>query len=237
MNAVPETKICYLGNDNAKFVAEQLARVPVTLAVGLAALLIAMVPSAGDWLQFHRTSIACGEVWRLATCHLTHWNAEHLQWDLLMFVVLGAAYASCEIRARCGGAWPMAASVVTGLVWCFFPEMPAYRGLSGIDTALFTLLAVELVRDARRDGNRAIALAAGGLLAGFAAKTLYEAATGQTFFVDQDAAGFAPLVWDHLAAAIVGAMLALGIPHAELLYSLPQRIWLQTRKNAENCDC
>jgi rhomboid family GlyGly-CTERM serine protease len=190
-----------------KSLVKQLAKVRLTLIMGLSALLIAALPALGNLLQLDRAALAAGDLWRLATCHLTHWNVEHLIWDLLMFIVLGAA---CELRnpqrMRCCVA--TAAAAVTVLVLLCFPEIETYRGLSGIDTALFVLLAVEIVRDALRDGNRLLTLAAGGLLVGFMAKTIYEATTRQTIFVDQAAAGFVPLVWDHLVAGGIGAIAA-----------------------------
>ncbi len=101
-----------------------------------------------------------------------------------MFVVLGAV---CELRdpRRMRGCVLVAAAAVSALVFLCFPEIETYRGLSGIDTALFVLLAVGIVRDAAREDNRGLTLAAGGLLLGFAAKPMYEAITGQTYFVDQ----------------------------------------------------
>lgn len=189
-------------------VVRSLARVPVTLAIGGVALVIALLPSAAELLQFDRSAIAGGEFWRLATCHVTHWNLEHFQWDWLIFLVLAAV---CELRdrGRMLGCVVGAAVAVTTVVWVWFPELGTYRGLSGIDTALFTMLAIDVVRDAMRDQNRLLQIAASGLLLGFAAKTAYEAITGQTYFVDQEAAGFVPLVWDHVAAGAVGVICAL----------------------------
>ena len=191
-------------------VVRQLARIPVTLAVGLLAVVIANVTPADQFLQFDRAAIAAGEAWRLATGHFTHWNAEHLQWDLLMFVVLGTL---CEMRnpqrmRRCVVA---AAGVVSMLVFCVFTDIDTYRGLSGIDTALFTLLAIELMRDARRQRSGMLAIVTGALLLGFVAKTAYEAVTGQAMFVNQQSAGFELLVWDHIVAAVVGTLFALGV--------------------------
>ena len=188
-------------------VGDSLTRVAVTIAIGSAALVVAFLPSLAESLQLERTAIAGGEFWRLATCHVTHWNLEHFQWDWLMFLVLAAV---CELRdrGRMIGCVVGAATVVTTIVWVWFPELATYRGLSGIDTALFTMLAIDVVRDASRDRNRLLQMAAGGLLLGFAAKTAYEAVTGQTYFVDQEAAGFVPLVWDHVAAGAVGAVRA-----------------------------
>ncbi|MEX2171388.1 MAG: rhombosortase [Pirellulales bacterium] len=209
-------------------IVRQLARIPVTLAVVLLAVVIAYVPSAAEMFQFNRAAIAAGETWRLATGHLTHWNAEHLQWDLLMFVVLGTV---CEMRnprqmRRCVVA---AAGVVSVLVFCVFTDIDTYRGLSGIDTALFTLLAIELMRDARRQRSGMSAFVTGGLLLGFVAKTAYEAVTGQAMFVEQQSAGFELLVWDHIVAAVVGALFATGIerngPSLSSFLSLRRKIF------------
>jgi rhomboid family GlyGly-CTERM serine protease len=189
---------------------QHVARIPMTLTIGVAAIGIACLPpAAARLLQFDRAEIAAGEIWRLTSGHLTHWNAEHVLWDLLMFVVLGAA---CEIRnqRRMWLCTVSAAACVSTLVFYLFPGVEAYRGLSGIDTALFTLLAIDLMRDTWRQRRGKLAVAIGGLLVGFIAKTAYEAVTGQAFFVDQNSAGFNVLVWDHIAAAVVGAVIAFG---------------------------
>jgi len=184
-----------------------VSRVGVTLATAAAALAIAAAPPLAELLQYDRAAIAGGEAWRLATCHLAHWNVEHLQWDLLMFVVLGTV---CEWRdpLRMRACVLAAAVAVSALVTLQFPEIAFYRGLSGIDTALFTLLAIDLLRDAVRDRNWLLATATGGMLYGFAAKTLFEAATGRTIFVDHETAGFLALVWDHVVAGLVGLICA-----------------------------
>jgi hypothetical protein len=48
-------------------------------------------PQLAVMLEYNRTSIANGEIWRLVTGSIVHWTTDHLFWDLLMFVVLGAA--------------------------------------------------------------------------------------------------------------------------------------------------
>jgi rhomboid family GlyGly-CTERM serine protease len=188
-------------------VIEQSTRIPVTLTITLLAVVIACVPSAAELLQFDRGGIVLGEFWRLATGHLTHWNIEHIQWDLLMFVALGAI---CELRdPRRQRICVLAATAsVSMLVFFAFPSLNEYRGLSGIDTALFTLLAIDLMRDAVRNKSGMLAIVAGGLLIGFMAKTAFEAVTGHAYFVDQGAAGFDLLIWDHVAAAVVGALVS-----------------------------
>lgn len=188
-------------------VVQLLARLPVTLAIGGLTLAVAFWPSVAELWQFNRAAIEGGEFWRLATCHVTHWNLEHFQWDWLMFLMLAAA---CEWRdrARMVGVTVGAATAVSIVVWAWFPEIETYRGLSGMDTALFTMLAIDVMYAAALQRNRPLLLAVGGLLLGFAAKTAYEAISGQTYFVDQEAAGFVPLVWDHVAAGVVGGVCA-----------------------------
>jgi rhomboid family GlyGly-CTERM serine protease len=184
-------------------------RIPLTLAITLLALIVACVPGLAETLQFDRAQIEAGQLWRLATGHLTHWNFEHLQWDLLMFMVLGTI---CELRNPRQMRWcvAIAAAAVSALVFIAFPSVAAYRGLSGIDTALFTLLALSLLKDARRDQNKFLAATTTALLVGFIAKTSYEAVTGHAFFVNQDAAGFSLLVWDHVVAGAVGICTICG---------------------------
>jgi rhomboid family GlyGly-CTERM serine protease len=185
----------------------------MTLTVGALTLLIAACPAASELLQFSRARFVAGEFWRLASCHLTHWNWEHLQWDLLMFVVLGAI---CEMRNSGRMVWCVlaAATCVSLLVLGLFPDIETYRGLSGVDTALFTLLAIDLLREAWVERRRTLAIVVGGALIGFAAKTAYEAVAGCALFVDQQQAGFNILVWDHILAAAVGSIIALRSPNA-----------------------
>src|SRR3954470_13589401 len=143
-----------------------VATLPLTVAIGLAAILTACTNHLPLVLQFDRAKIIDGQMWRIATCHLTHWGVNHLQWDLLMFVVVGAACESRN-RQRMWSCVAWAGGAVSLLVLIFFPAINLYRVLSGIDTALFTLLAVDLFRDARHQHRPLIAGAVSGLLLGF----------------------------------------------------------------------
>lgn len=185
-----------------------VSRLRLTLAIAALAVLAACVTGIDETWQFDRGLIQAGELWRIVSCHLTHWNFEHLQWDLLMFVVLGAI---CEWRSpgRTRLCITLAAAAVSTIVLAAFPSIATYRGLSGIDTALFTLLAFSLLNDGLREHNRALVVTTSALIFGLFAKTTYEAVTGHACFVDQNAAGFELLVWDHIAAGAVGTCIAL----------------------------
>jgi rhomboid family GlyGly-CTERM serine protease len=148
-----------------------------------------------------------GAVWRMATCHFTHFTYEQLAWDALVFLILGIA---CARRNRGAFQATLLASilVVPIAVLAFAPNVTTYRGLSGIDSALFALL---LTMESRR--SRLVALCA----AGFVMKLLFEMTTGATVFVR--ATDFAPVPVAHLAGAIVG--LATGFFSARLSAHTP----------------
>src|SRR5262245_43857249 len=71
-----------------------LSRIPWATIL-LAALTLAI---AGLCLESHvELTAASNEPWRLWTGHFTHWNGDHLFWDLIVFIGLGAY---CERRNR-----------------------------------------------------------------------------------------------------------------------------------------
>lgn len=179
------------------------------LAMAAVALLLFAIPSWGELLQLDRGRVAAGELWLLVTGHFTHWGTDHLVWDLVAFLALGAF---CAARSRrrflaCCGVSALAISV--GFL-AFENELATYRGLSGIDSALFGLAMVELLRVGRRsERGSLVALGALGLMA-FAAKSAFELATGHTAFVDSDSAGFIPVASAHLLGLASG--IAVGLP-------------------------
>ncbi len=128
--------------------------VPVTLAITFAVACVALAPTWPGCFEFSRTAIIGGEYWRLLTGHLAHWNLDHAFWDGLMFLVLGLV---CERRwpRRYWLCLPVSAGVISLAVWYLPPQLETYRGLSGVDTALFTLAAAGYLQDAIRRRDRA----------------------------------------------------------------------------------
>jgi rhomboid family GlyGly-CTERM serine protease len=175
----------------------------VTLGIAAFAILASMLPAALDWLSYDRTAIAAGEAWRLVSGHFTHWNADHLLWDVVMFVVLGTMVER-EGRGRLATTLVVASAAISAVLWMFAPEVSQYRGLSGLDSALFGFVAPQLFCEARRKQHRAAQWLLAVLTAGFVGKIAWEMATGQTLFVDSSAAGFTPLPLVHVVGAVVG---------------------------------
>jgi rhomboid family GlyGly-CTERM serine protease len=164
-----------------------------TISLTILTLAAALLP--GSSLELQRG----GAVWRIVTCHFTHFTYEQLAWDALVFLLLGLA---CARRDRGAFQATLLASVVIVpiAVLAFAPNVMTYRGLSGIDSALFALL---LTMEWRR--SWIVALCA----AGFAMKVLFEMGTGATIFVSSGAA-FTPVPVAHLAGAAVGWIVAIS---------------------------
>jgi rhomboid family GlyGly-CTERM serine protease len=175
------------------------------------AVAVSAWPGCAEWLQYNRDAIARLELWRLLTSHFTHWSGDHLFWDALAFAVLGWL---CERNGlgsflRCVG---VSAFLIPLTLWFALPQMTTYRGLSGIDSALFALLATRVVREAACEKNGLKLGVAGIVSVGFAAKVAFELSTGTTLFVDTAARGLIPVPLAHVIGGIVGIACGLLDP-------------------------
>lgn len=162
-------------------------------------LLFLPVLAPAAWLELDREAVARGEVWRLITGHWTHWTPDHLLWDSLAFLVLAVLCETRISRARLVAAVLGSALAVSAGVWFALPEIGRYRGLSGIDSALFVLLAASL-----RSPLGGLALAA------FLGKSAWEVWTGATLFTA--AGSFVPVPLAHLIGGACGLCIGIAGP-------------------------
>jgi rhomboid family GlyGly-CTERM serine protease len=162
-----------------------------SLVLAVSAILSAHLPAAAAWLQYNRTAIAAGEVWRFLTAHWTHASGDHLFWDVLMFAVLGVP-CERESRLRYTVCIAVTAVLIPLALWCTWPAMSTYRGLSGIDSALFALLVASNVKRVQAARQWGWVGALGLMCLAFASKVTYELMTGGTLFVDSHAAQMTP---------------------------------------------
>ncbi|MCC9654513.1 rhombosortase [Rhodopirellula halodulae] len=185
--------------------ASERWRSPLTMILATIAIAAFAVPDFASFLQLDYVACRSGQWWRLMTGHLAHFGLGHLFWDLLMFVVLGAA---CERRHS--KLFPIAvaamALVISGTLLICRQDVTSYRGLSGIDTGLFAWFVLDQIRLAfsNRDRSSATIWSIGGCL--LVGKLCYELFTGEILFVDAN--GFTPLVESHVCGAVVGATFA-----------------------------
>ncbi len=186
-----------------------------SLALFVTATVVFLSPMLTRLLQYDRVAVLKGEYWRVLTCQWTHWNASHLVWDALMLLVLGTL---CErlCRAnflRCVVASAIAIPIAMALM---LPQMPCFRGLSGLDSALFVLLAVQLIRT-YWPADRPIAVVSAVALVGFALKTGYECLTGSTIFVQTDSA-FTAVPLAHIVGGAMGLFIGIQEDHHDAVH-------------------
>lgn len=185
--------------------AECLQMAPVTCLIATAALLLQSLPDLQTTAELRFTELSAAGLWRLATCHLLHWSWDHFIWDV---AVLLAAGSYCEIR------WPRqfalvlfaAGILIPAAVMISAPQLQSYRGLSGIDSALFALAAASLLIEEFRDGRKATTILVASVVAAQFLKIAAESVAGQTLFVQN--APFIPVPLAHLCGAMTGSLLS-----------------------------
>lgn len=185
-------------------------RIPcASLLLSTAAAFIFLLPSLAAHLQYDRASIAAGEIWRLLSGHWVHYCFDHFFWDVLAFAFLALA---CERRSRSRFLVCVTASAfaISLSVWFWLPGMRAYGGLSGVDSALFALLFMEVSSEAVGSGKRVQVAVAAACLAGFLLKISFELATGKNLFVQSLESGTVGVPLAHVAGATVGFLVGLG---------------------------
>lgn len=188
----------------------------ICAGIVIASLIIQVVPGLAENLQWRREEPVS---FRWLTCHLAHWSWNHFVWDIVAFIALAiAAVRLAPTRIDiCVVAAMLAIPVEISL---FQPEFETYRGLSGIDSALFGLIVISLWY--RGSLARTMALLAGSLFLG---KTVFEVMTGNALFANQGTVDFVPVASAHLVGAICGLITGLT---TRLQASHPDRLLHET---------
>lgn len=190
----------------------------LTLALAAVAAGLQTAPALVSLLEYDRGRIGSGELWRMLTGHWVHWSLDHLGWNLLVWLGLGAFW---ELRghrrelAICALAAPV---VISLAMLVFLPEMERYRGLSGVGCALVVGLAAAALGEARAAGRRGLAQAFGVVLGACVLKVVFEMTTGATVFVDAHSAGFVAVPLAHLVGGAWGWLVG---PSASAQRALP----------------
>jgi len=174
----------------------------ITAVLAATGLAIALIPRAGELLQYERTAVDSGAYWRLLSGQLAHWTPRMATIDLLVLLITGAWL---EIHSRRLALWTLVTTVLlVGLtVHAWTADLSIYRGSSGIASGLYVAMACVLI--ASRD-PRWLRLSALAALFGFGAKTARELTTGEAFFAGQLPPGISAVPAVHLAGALAGLL-------------------------------
>ncbi|MGZ4808457.1 MAG: rhombosortase [Thermoanaerobaculia bacterium] len=177
--------------------------IAITLLLSLACALT----GAGGHFQYDRVAVDHGVVWRIATSAISHWSIDQLLWDGIAFALLGFVCAR-RWPARTRATLIASAIVIPLFIHLAMPAVWTYRGLSGVDSALFALAACRIAAE-QRGWSRAMAAIA---FAGFLAKIGFEMISGSTLFVRELAPGVMSLPDAHVIGAIIGVAIAWADP-------------------------
>lgn len=161
-----------------------------------------LIPSLAERLEFNRLAIVCGELWRIVTCHWIHGSTDHFFWDAITFLLLAA---QCEWYSRSRFLITVVGSAlfIPVVLWVVMPEIQLYRGLSGIDSALYILLSILFIRHGW--GSKKMRWLMVSIMGcSFLFKISYEFVTGTTLFVDSVRSQMLPVPFVHLLGAGVG---------------------------------
>ena len=192
-----------------------LKSIPVTLMICFIALLTFSFPDTASWLDYQTNLNPLEQISQLFGCHLLHWSGEHLFWDLGMFALLGTI---CERINRRGFLLVLfwSAILIPPIVSMCHPAIETYRGLSGIDTALFGMSAIHFGVEKLRERDKAGLLVYAGLFFAMVVKIAHEFVSGSTVFVESSQ--FAPVPIAHVVGAALGTIAGLArlLSHLEL---------------------
>jgi rhomboid family GlyGly-CTERM serine protease len=190
----------------------------VISACSLFAILLFVIPGASEAFQLNRAAVLSGSrLWTLITAHFTHWNFSHLVWDLLMFAVLGCI-AEKYHPTKTIALLSVASLAISSAVLAAHPELNSYRGLSGLDSALFVFLVTGWLRESVRAGDKQQTAGCAVLLLLFSAKAIYEVVTTTTLFASDFGYKVIPLA--HLVGGASGIVFVFFKP----LPLLPQGV-------------
>jgi len=166
----------------------------------LSAVIIYCFPNMTELLEYNRELIFRGEYWRLVTGHFTHCSLDHLFWDTVTFAIL--SFICCRKSIKLYLLMITVSSLFISIVILIMnSEIMIYRGLSGIDTALFFFAAYSIATKAVKNRDKLWTLIGCTLLILPVIKTLYEYFTGNLLFTNSS--NFLPLPGVHLAGIVI----------------------------------
>ena len=174
------------------------ARNLLIAAVLSASAILTFCPEAGGAAALRPNHCDVSFLWRMVTCHLVHWSAEHLFYDGVCFAIIASMLPAWKTLA----CLAISARVVAIAVTLAYPEMTAYGGLSGVNCALFVVWAFQIAKQSKTIGGMA--------LVAIIAKTLFEIQAGHTFFVTNT---FIPANMAHVAGIATGVICGICEKH------------------------
>ncbi|HEU4403138.1 MAG TPA: rhomboid family intramembrane serine protease [Candidatus Polarisedimenticolia bacterium] len=183
----------------------------VTLTFVLISASLGLLPGLPESLQYDRSRVAGSAFWLPFTAQAVHWSSRMSIADLGTTLLLGSVIEARSRRLLL--IVVMAGMLLVGAgLHLLAPAVAVYRGASGVASALFVALAIDLalVGEAPAAGaarfRRPIAWMA---LVLFAVKVVVEMTTGSAYFAGTMEPGVRVLPLAHLLGAVAGSVVVV----------------------------
>jgi len=95
-------------------------------------------PESCEWyipfyslMEFDRSLILKGEIWRLFTCHLVHWSPAHFYLDGIVFIFQGITFEQ-KTGNKYWKVLIFSAIIISSALLIFRNDLIYYRGISGL---------------------------------------------------------------------------------------------------------
>jgi len=154
------------------------------------------------WAMLTTQALAENQLHTLWTGHLLHYTLEHYVWDALMFV----GFACLLWREERGRLWLwlfLAAPLISIVVFRVDPGLSEYRGLSALDSMLFTRYCLGIAVFSKGWDRWLFGCLP---LAALTGKIIYELTAGTALFVSDLGPGVVPLPSAHIAGMLLGCI-------------------------------
>ncbi len=199
--------------DSCARVAEK-QRIAVGVLAPMAVLFCAILAqSHPQWFALTRDHLS-SDMWHtLWTGHLLHWTLSHFIWDSMMMLVFGFLVVHRDGLRQTLLLCLLSSPLLVLLSFVIDHSLQEYRGLSGIDTLLFTRFCLgNTIQHWNTDRPHAIVFGLLPLLA-LSSKTLYEWTSGNALFATDLGEGVEVMYLIHIAGILFALLWSLTISH------------------------
>ncbi|MEE9218724.1 MAG: rhombosortase [Acidobacteriota bacterium] len=165
-------------------------------------MLLALLPGLDGALEYNRDAVESGELWRLLSAQSVHWTSRMAIADLGVLLAVGSWV---EIRSRrLALVTLITGGLLVGLGLHFLiPNLAHYRGSSGLASALFIVVVLDLASNSSRKWARPLAVVT---LCLFVLKLLWELRTGLAIAAGPLLPGVTVVPQVHLLGGLAGLL-------------------------------
>lgn len=132
--------------------AQIKAYFPYLLLAILATALFFLPQPIQQYLEYNRSAIANGQLWRLLSGHLLHSNSYHLLMNIAGLMVMMLIHGALPQRLALLWQCLIFSTAISIGLWFFSPDIQLYVGLSGVLHALLCFGALLDIRQGYRSG-------------------------------------------------------------------------------------